>query len=89
VGTVIVCTIQSQAEWSSLEMPFGLGECSMLDKHLTSWRKLNVIEVKNDTKTIEITTRAETSNSEEREGTTNVSLEKSEDWVTARTRFGH
>ncbi len=40
---------------------------------------MNVIEVKNDTKTIEITTRAKTSNSKEREGTTNVSSEKSED----------
>ncbi len=39
-------------------------------------------------KTIKITKRTKTSNSEEREGTTNVSLEKSEDWVTARTRFG-
>jgi hypothetical protein len=48
----------------------------------------NVIEVKNNTKTIKITTRAKTSNSKETEGTTNVSLEKSEDWVTARTRFG-
>jgi hypothetical protein len=49
---------------------------------------MNVIEVENHTKTTEITMRAKTSNSEEREGTTNVSLEKSEDWVTARTRFG-
>ncbi len=49
---------------------------------------MNVIEVKNDTKTIEITTRVKTSNSKEREGTTNVSSEKSEDWATARTRFG-
>jgi hypothetical protein len=49
---------------------------------------MNVIEVKNDTKTIEITMCAKTSNSEEREDTTNVSLEKSKDWMTARTRFG-
>ncbi len=49
---------------------------------------MNAIEVENDTKTIKITMRAKTSNSEEREGTTNFSLEKSEDWVTARTRFG-
>jgi hypothetical protein len=49
---------------------------------------MNVTEVENDTKRIEITMRAKTFNSKEREGTTNVSSETSEDWVTARTRFG-
>jgi hypothetical protein len=49
---------------------------------------MNVIEVENNTETIKITTRAKASNSEVRKNTTNVSLEKSEDWVTARTRFG-
>ncbi len=78
-------------------MPFGLGKMFYARQASHNLEKMpivsvsinmNVIEVENDTKMIKITTCTKTSNSKEREGTNNVSLEKSEDWVTARTRFG-
>jgi hypothetical protein len=49
---------------------------------------MNELEVENDTETIEVVKRTTAPASEEREGTTNSSLEKLADWVTAKTQFG-
>ncbi len=46
---------------------------------------MNELEVENDIETIEVVKRTNAPASEEREGTTNASLEKLVDWVTART----
>jgi hypothetical protein len=43
------------------------------------------LEVENDTETIEVVKHTNAPASEEREGTTNASLEKLGGWVTART----
>jgi hypothetical protein len=49
---------------------------------------MNELEVENNTETIEVVKRTNAPASEEREGATNASSEKSGDWVTARTQFG-
>jgi hypothetical protein len=50
---------------------------------------MNDLEVENDTETIDLVVKCTNAPaSEEREDTMNASLEKLDDWVTARTRFG-
>jgi hypothetical protein len=49
---------------------------------------MNEFKVKDNLESLEVVTCTSAPATEEREGTTNVSSEKSNDWVTTKTRFG-
>jgi hypothetical protein len=50
---------------------------------------MNELELENNTETFVVVKRTIAPASKEMKGTTNASLEKLGDWVTARTHFGH